>query len=68
MLYLYGERRKRGKALVDRFRTLQKDADDAPLLEKQVHELVKTVEDPSLLQETLISLVTESMSSGQAEW
>ena len=68
VLYLYGERRKRVKALVDRFRTLQKDADDAPLLEKQVHELVKTVEDPSLLQETLISLVTESMSSGQAEW
>ena len=67
VLYLYGERRKRVKALVDRFRTLQKDADDAPLLEKQVHELVKTVEDPSLLQETLISLVTESMSSGQAE-
>ena len=36
-------------------------------LEKQVGELVKTVEDPSLLQETLVAVVIGCMGAGQAE-
>ncbi len=68
VLYLYGERRKRIKALVDSFSALRQEETDAAQLEKQVHELVKTVEDPSLLQETLICMVTQNMGSGQTEW
>ena len=41
---------------------------DAEQLEKQVGELVKTVEDPSLLQETLVAVVIGCMGAGQAEW
>lgn len=68
VLYLYGERRRRIKLLVDTFTALREGDADAEQIEKQVHELVKTVEDPSLLQETLILVVTQSMGSGQTEW
>lgn len=68
VLYLYSERRKRIKTLVDTFTSLREGDLDAAQIEKQVHELVKAVEDPSLLQETLISVVTQSMGSGQTEW
>lgn len=68
VLYLYGERRQRIKALADSFNALRESELDAEQLKKQVAELVKTVEDPSLLQETLILVVTGCMGAGQAEW
>lgn len=68
VLYLYDERRKRVKDLADSFNALRTgDSDDAQI-EKQVHELVKTVEDPGLLQDTLIAVVTAGTGSGQTEW
>lgn len=68
VLYLYDERRERIKALVDSFNALREGELDAESIKKQVGALVKTVEDPSLLQETLIAVVTGSMGSGQTEW
>ncbi len=68
VLYLYDERRQRVKALVETFDHLRESDLEADALKKQVGELVKTVEDPSLLQETLIALVTDRMGSGQTEW
>ncbi len=54
--------------LVDSFNALRESEADAEQLEKQVGELVKTVEDPSLLQETLVAVVIGCMGAGQAEW
>lgn len=54
--------------LVDSFNTLRESDLNADQIKRQVGELVKTVEDPSLLQETLIAVVTGSMGSGQTEW
>lgn len=68
VLYLYDERRQRIKSLVDSFNALRGGEPDADHIRKQVGELVKTVEDPSLLQEALIAVVTGSMGSGQPEW
>lgn len=68
VLYLYDERRQRVKALVETFDRLRESDLEADALKKQVGELVKTVEDPSLLQETLIALVASHMGSGQTEW
>lgn len=68
VLYLYDERRQRVQALVDSFLTLMKSEADAGQLKKQVEALVSTVEDPSLLQEALIAVVTKCMGSGQTEW
>lgn len=68
VLYLYDERRQRVKALVETFDHLRESDLEADALKKQVGELVKTVEDPSLLQEALIALVTDRMGSGQTEW
>lgn len=68
VLYLYDERRQRVKALVETFDHLRESDLEADALKKKVGELVKTVEDPSLLQETLIALVTDRMGSGQTEW
>lgn len=68
VLYLYDERRQRVKALVEAFDHLRESNRESGWLQKQVGELVKTVEDPSLLQETLIALVTDRMGSGQTEW
>lgn len=68
VLYLYEERRQRIKSLVDSFNALRESEADAEQLEKQVGELVKTVEDPSLLQETLVAVVIGCMGAGQAEW
>ena len=68
VLYLYDKRRQRVKALVETFDHLRESDLEADALKKQVGELVKTVEDPSLLQETLIALVTDRMGSGQTEW
>ena len=68
VLYLYDERRQRIKSLVDSFNTLRESDLNADQIKRQVGELVKTVEDPSLLQETLIAVVTGSMGSGQTEW
>ena len=68
VLYLYDERRRRIKSLVDSLAALRDGDLDAAQIEKQVHELAKTVEDPSILQETLISVVTSSMGAGQTEW
>lgn len=68
VLYLYDERRQRVKALVEAFDHLREGNRESGWLQKQVGELVKTVEDPSLLQETLIALVTDRMGSGQTEW
>lgn len=68
VLYLYGERRERIKRLVENFNALREGTLDAAQIERQVHELAKTAEDPSLLQEALISVVTGSMGSGQTEW
>lgn len=68
VLYLYGERRKRIKTLVDSYNALRESDLDDEQIEKQVHELSKTVEDPSILQETLISIVTGDVGSGQIEW
>ena len=67
VLYLYEERRQRIKSLVDSFNALRESEADAEQLEKQVGELVKTVEDPSLLQETLVAVVIGCMGAGQAE-
>ena len=64
VLYLYDERRRRIKSLVDSLAALRDGDLDAAQIEKQVHELAKTVEDPSILQETLISVVTSSMGAG----
>ena len=68
VLYLYSERRKRIKTLVASYNALREKDLDAEQIEKQVYELSKTVEDPSILQETLISIVTEDMGSSQVEW
>ena len=55
-------------SLVDSFNALRESGLNADQIKRQVGELVKTVEDPSLLQETLIAVVTGSMGSGQTEW
>lgn len=68
VLYLYEERQQRIKSLVDSFNALQESESDDEQLKKQVGELVKTVEDPSLLQETLVAVVTRCTGVGQAEW
>lgn len=68
VLYLYDERRQRIKSLVDSFNALRESDLNSDQIKRQVGELVKTVEDPSLLQETLIAVVTGSMGSGQTEW
>lgn len=68
VLYLYDERRQRVQALTDSFIVLMKSKSDAGQLKKQVKALVNTVEAPSLLQETLIALVTKCIGSGQTEW
>lgn len=68
VLYLYNERRQRVQALVDSFLSLMKSEAGTGQLKKQVEALVSTVEDPSLLQETLIAVVTKCMGSGQTEW
>lgn len=68
VLYLYEERRQRIQSLMDSFNALLDARLDAGQIQKQVGELVKTVEDPSLLQETLIAVVTGNMGSGQTEW
>lgn len=68
VLHLYGERQARIRTLVERFNELREAALEPWQMEKQVHEIAKTAEEPSLLQEALISLVTSSLGSGQAEW
>ena len=68
VLYLYDERRNRVKSLRDSLCELQKGNLTAEQIEKQVAELLKTMEDPSILQEALIVLVTGNMGSGQTEW
>ncbi len=68
VLYLYEERRLRIKSLVDHFNALLESEADAEQLKKEVGELIKTVEDPSLLQETLVAVVMGSSGSTQAEW
>ncbi|MDO5377524.1 MAG: response regulator [Clostridia bacterium] len=68
VLYLSGERSERVRTLVAAFESLLKAPLDAQQLEHQVHELSKTAEDPSLLREALICVVTGNMGSGQTEW
>jgi two-component system response regulator YesN len=68
VLHLYGERQARIKTLVEKFNELREGALEPCQTEKQVHEIAKTAEEPSLLQEALISVVTSSLGSGQAEW
>ena len=67
-LYLYEERRRRIRELAQAFDALRTGTLEGEPLTRQVRELVKTVEDPSLLQATLISLITENTASGQTEW
>lgn len=68
VLYLSGERSKRVHTLVEAFEALRKGPLDVGQLERQVHELAKTAEDPSLLREALICVITNNMGSGQTEW
>ncbi len=68
VLYLYDERRHRVQSLADSFIDLMKREPDAEQLKKQVETLVGTAETPSLLQETLIAIVTKCIGSGQTEW
>lgn len=68
VLYLSGERSNRVRTLVEAFEALRKSPLEAEALERQVHELAKTAEDPSLLREALICVITSNMGSGQTEW
>ncbi len=68
VLHLYGERQDRIRTLVKMFNELRESALEPAQMEKQVCEVAKTAEEPSLLQEALISVVTSSLGSGQAEW
>lgn len=68
VLHLYGERQARIQTLVEKFSELQGNALEPAQMAKQVHETAKTAEEPSLLQEALVSLITASMGGGQAEW
>lgn len=68
VLYLYDERRRRVKSLMGNLRKLQEESLTTDQIEKRVAELLKTVEDPSILQDTLVSFVTGNMGSGQTEW
>lgn len=66
VLRLSGERQDRLKTLVAKLNELR--GSGLPQLEKQVHEIAKTADDPSLLRDALISVVTSSMGRGQTEW
>lgn len=68
VMHLYGERRERIKSLVAAFNTLRSSGTEGAALEKQVRELAKTAEDPSILQEALIFMVTSGLGSSQTEW
>lgn len=68
VLHLYGERQARIKTLVEKLGELREGNLEPAQMEKQVHEIARTAEDPSLLKDALISVVTGSLGSGQAEW
>lgn len=67
-LLLYGERQSRIRALVETLNELREASLDPARMEKQVQEIAKTAEDPSLLQEALIFVVTSRMDGDQAQW
>lgn len=66
VLCLADERQARVSALAARLNELRGSA--PAQWEKQVHEIAKTAEEPSLLREALVALVTGGLSAGQAEW
>lgn len=66
VLCLADERQARVSTLKARLSALRGGV--VPQWEKQVHEIAKTAEEPSLLREALVDLVTDGLSSGQAEW
>ena len=68
VLHLYGERQARIRTLVKMFNELRESDVEPAQMEKQVREIAKTAEEPSLLQEALISVVTSCLGNGQAEW
>ncbi len=68
VLHLYGERQARIRTLVKLFNELREGDLEPAQMEKQVCEIAKTAEEPSLLQEALICVVTSCLGSGQAEW
>ncbi len=68
VLHLNGERQARVKTLVEKLGELRESALDIAQMERQVCEIAKTAEDPSLLREALVSIVTSSLGGGQAEW
>ncbi len=68
VLHLYGERQARIRALVQRLGELREMPLEPAQLERQVHEIAKTAEDPGLLKDALISVVTGSMGGGQTDW
>ena len=68
VLHLYGERQERIERLTCRLQEIQQHASTGEQLQKQVHALAKSAEDPGLLQGALINLVTSSLGSVQPEW
>ncbi|HIR78059.1 MAG TPA: response regulator [Candidatus Egerieenecus merdigallinarum] len=68
VLHLYGERQERIERLTCRLQEIQQHAVTGEQLQKQVHALAKSAEDPGLLQGALINLVTSSLGSVQPEW
>lgn len=66
VLCLADERQARISALASRLNELRGSAQAQ--WEKQVREIAKTAEEPSLLREALVALVTGGLSAGQAEW
>lgn len=64
VLYLYDERRQRIKSLVDSFNALRERPECRPD-QAPGWRAGQTVEDPSLLQETLIAVVTEGWAAAR---
>ena len=68
VLLLHGERRARIKTLEEKFNELCEMPLDSGQMEKQVREMVKTAEEPSLLREALVTVIINSLGGGQSEW
>ena len=66
VLHLSDERQERIHGLVKRLSGLREST--PAQMERQVHEIVRTAEDPGILREALVFLVTRGMGGGQAEW
>lgn len=66
VLHLSDERQERIRALVKELAGLYNCSPSQ--IERRVHEIARTAEEPGLLREALVTIVTGSMGGDQAEW